>query len=174
MEKWLLLLPKEYRKNKGCYVTLKHYCGNNQEENRNHVSSNMTERTLREIYLRGFEIAVREGGAKGLMTSYNKINGVYANNSKDLLTHVLRQEWGYDGLVMTDWTATAKGQSDPAKCIESGNDLLMPGSGSDKKRIRKAIKEGRLTRRDLNRCAGHILDAAQNACVSINGKKGSY
>lgn len=167
-------ITKGVQKNKGCYVTLKHYCGNNQEENRNHVSSNMTERTLREIYLRGFEIAVREGGAKGLMTSYNKINGVYANNSKDLLTHVLRQEWGYDGLVMTDWTATAKGQSDPAKCIESGNDLLMPGSGSDKKRIRKAIKEGRLTRRDLNRCAGHILDAAQNACVSIDGKKGSY
>ena len=162
------------QKNQGCSVTLKHFCGNNQENNRNHVSSNMTERALREIYLRGFEIAVRESHPKGLMTSYNKINGTYANNSKDLLTHVLRQEWGFDGLVMTDWTATAKGQSDPAVCIASGNDLLMPGSSSDKKRIRKAIKEGTLTRRDLNRCAGRILAATQNACVSIDGEKGTY
>ncbi len=162
------------QKNQGCSVTLKHFCGNNQENNRNHVSSNMTERALREIYLRGFEIAVRESHPKGLMTSYNKINGTYANNSKDLLTYVLRQEWGFDGLVMTDWTATAKGQSDPAVCIASGNDLLMPGSSSDKKRIRKAIKEGTLTRRDLNRCAGRILAATQNACVSIDGEKGTY
>lgn len=152
-------VTKGVQRNAGCFVTLKHYCGNNQEENRNHVSSNMTERALREIYLRGFEIAIREGHAKGLMTSYNKINGVYANNSKDLLTCVLRQEWGYDGLVMTDWTATAKGQSDPAKCIECGNDLIMPGSSSDKKRIKKALKEGTLIKRDLNRCAGRILEA---------------
>ena len=156
-------ITKGVQKHSGCFVTIKHYCGNNQEENRNHVSSNMTERALREIYLRGFEIAVRESNAKGLMTSYNKINGIYANNSKDLLTHVLRQEWGFDGLVMTDWTATAKGQSDPAKCIESGNDLLMPGSSSDKKRIKKAIRDGKLTRRDLNRCAGRVLDAIQQS-----------
>ena len=156
-------ITKGVQKHSGCFVTIKHYCGNNQEENRNHVYSNMTERALREIYLRGFEIAVRESNAKGLMTSYNKINGIYANNSKDLLTHVLRQEWGFDGLVMTDWTATAKGQSDPAKCIESGNDLLMPGSSSDKKRIKKAIRDGKLTRRDLNRCAGRVLDAIQQS-----------
>lgn len=156
-------ITKGVQKHSGCFVTIKHYCGNNQEENRNHVSSNMTERALREIYLRGFEIAVRESNAKGLMTSYNKINGIYANNNKDLLTHVLRQEWGFDGLVMTDWTATAKGQSDPAKCIESGNDLLMPGSSSDKKRIKKAIRDGKLTRRDLNRCAGRVLDAIQQS-----------
>lgn len=160
-------VTKGVQKNDGCFVTLKHYCGNNQEENRNHVSSNMTERALREIYLRGFEIAVREGHAKGLMTSYNKINGVYTNNSKDLLTCVLRQEWEYDGLVMTDWTATANGQSDPAKCIECGNDLIMPGSCSDKKRIKKAIKEGTLLKRDLNRCAGRILEAIQNGRADI-------
>ncbi|MGN0293297.1 MAG: glycoside hydrolase family 3 protein, partial [Lachnospiraceae bacterium] len=109
-------ITRGVQQNEGCFVTLKHYCGNNQENNRNHVSSNMTERALREIYLRGFEIAIREGRAGGLMTSYNKINGVYANNSMDLLTRVLRQEWSFKGLIMTDWTATSKGQSDPVRC----------------------------------------------------------
>ncbi|MGN0403715.1 MAG: glycoside hydrolase family 3 protein [Bariatricus sp.] len=143
----------------GCYVTLKHFSGNNQEDNRDHVSSNMTERALREIYLRGFEIAVREGHAKGMMTSYNKINGVYTSNSKDLLTKVLRQEWGFDGLVMTDWTATAKGKSNAAICMEAGNDLLMPGSSYDKKCIKNALKNHTLEKRDLNRCAGNVLQA---------------
>ena len=127
----------------------------------------MTERALREIYLTGVELAGREGAAKGLMTSYNKINGIYTSNSKDLLTHVLRQEWGYDGLVMTDWTATAEGQADPAKCIESGNDLIMPGSGSDKKRIKDAIKNKTLPRRDLNRCAGNVLKAIRDGQTGL-------
>lgn len=165
--KMAVAITRGVQSHKGCSVTLKHFCGNNQEENRNHVSSNMTERALREIYLKGFEIAVREGAAQGLMTSYNKINGIYTSNSKDLLTHVLRQEWGYDGLVMTDWTATAEGQADPAKCIESGNDLIMPGSGSDKKRIKDAIKNKTLPRRDLNRCAGNVLKAIRDGQTGL-------
>lgn len=151
----------------GHYVTLKHFCGNNQEENRNQVSSNMTERALREIYLRGFEIAVREGHAKGLMSSYNKLNGVYTSNSHDLLTKVLRQEWGFDGLVMTDWTATGSGRSNPYKCISSGNDLIMPGSSYDKKMIKQAIKAGILSRKDLNRCAANVLTAIENGRQDI-------
>lgn len=151
----------------GHYVTLKHFCANNQETNRDHVSSNMTERALREIYLKGFEIAVTEGDAKGVMSSYNKLNGIYTSNSKDLLTRVLRQEWGFDGLVMTDWTATAQGKSDPAKCLEAGNDLLMPGSSYDKKSILNALKERTLSRKDLNRCAGNVLKAIQASRMDI-------
>ncbi|MBQ8639344.1 MAG: glycoside hydrolase family 3 C-terminal domain-containing protein [Lachnospiraceae bacterium] len=143
----------------GCFAVLKHFAANNQEDNRDHVSSNITERALREIYLKGFEIAVREGYPKGLMTSYNKINDVYTSNSYDLLTRVLRQEWGFDGLVMTDWTATGKGKSDPALCLEAGNDLLMPGSAYDKKEIMNALKEHTLSGKDLNRCAARVLRA---------------
>lgn len=127
----------------------------------------MTERALREIYLKGFEIAVTEGDAKGVMSSYNKLNGIYTSNSKDLLTRVLRQEWGFDGLVMTDWTATAQGKSDPAKCLEAGNDLLMPGSSYDKKSILNALKERTLSRKDLNRCAGNVLKAIQASRMDI-------
>lgn len=145
----------------GHYVTLKHFCANNQEENRDHVSSNMTERALREIYLKGFEIAVRESHPGSVMTSYNKLNGVYTSNSHDLLTKVLRLEWGFDGIVMTDWTATFKGKSDPAKCLEAGNDLLMPGSSHDKKCIKNALKNDTLSKKDLNRCAGNVLKAIQ-------------
>lgn len=143
----------------GRFVTLKHFCANNQEENRNHVSSNVDERALREIYLKPFEIAITESHSKGLMTSYNKLNGVYTSNSKDLLTHVLRHEWGYEGLVMTDWTTTAKGQSDPAQCMAAGNDLIMPGSESDKKSIKKAVMDSTLSTRDVNRCAANVLKA---------------
>jgi len=152
-------ITRGVQQHKGRYVTLKHFAANNQEENRDHVSSNMTERALREIYLKGFEIAVREGKAQGIMTSYNKVNGVYTSNSKDLITHVLRREWGFGGLVMTDWTATSRGKSDPALCIEAGNDLLMPGSSYDKKSIRRALQKKTLSRKALNRCAANVLKA---------------
>ena len=119
----------------GYYVTVKHFACNNQEDNRNKVSSNLSERALRETYLRGFEIAVRQGGAKGIMTSYNKINGVYAPNNQDICTKVLRCEWGFDGVVMTDWFSTNKGLANNAICMKAGNDLIMPGGGSFKKEI---------------------------------------
>lgn len=151
----------------GRFVTLKHFAANNQEDNRNHVSSNVDERALREIYLKPFEIPVRESLIGSVMTSYNKLNGVYTSNSKDLLTHVLRNEWGFDGLVMTDWTTTAKGQSDPALCMTAGNDLIMPGSERDKKCIKKAVLDGSLSTRDVNRCAANVLQAIQNSAISI-------
>ena len=151
----------------GRFVTLKHFCANNQEDNRNHVSSNVDERALREIYLKSFEIPIRESNAFGLMTSYNKLNGIYTSNSKDLLTHVLRNEWNFNGLVMTDWTTTAKGQSDPALCMAAGNDLIMPGSLSDKKRIKASVLEGTLSTRDVNRCAANVLKAIAANQVTI-------
>ena len=143
----------------GYYVTIKHFACNNQEDNRKSVSSNLSERALREIYLRGFEMAVREGNAKGVMTSYNKINGVYAPNNYDLCTKLLRNEWGFDGVVMTDWFSTSKGSGDTALCMKAGNDLIMPGGKSYQKEILKGLAAGSISEDDLKRCCANVLKA---------------
>ncbi len=141
----------------GNYATIKHFCANNQEENRFQVSSNVNERALREIYLRGFEIAVKEGKPKGVMSAYNKVNGVYAANSRDLCTKVLRNEWSYDGIVMTDWMATGKGFASNGLCMKAGNDLIMPGSRYCKKQLRAELKTKTFDDEDLRRCAVNVL-----------------
>ena len=124
----------------GCIVTIKHYACNNQEENRFGVTSNVTERTLRELYLKGFEIAIKEAHPGAIMTSYNRINSVHTANSYDLCTLVAREEWGFNGIIMTDWTTTNHGGgSSAAKCIRAGNDLVMPGTRSDVKEILDAV-----------------------------------
>lgn len=141
----------------GCYVTLKHFVANEREDNRNKSDSHVSERALRELYLRPFEIAVREARAKSVMTSYNRVNGVYAPNSHDLCTKVLRNEWGFDGVVMTDWGSTGKGLADDAFCLKAGNDLVMPGGGRVRKNLLKGLKEGVITETDLRRCATNVL-----------------
>ena len=141
----------------GYYVTIKHFACNNQEDNRKAVSSNLSERTLREIYLRGFEMAVREGKAKAVMTSYNKLNDVYTPNSYDLCTKALRNEWGFDGVVMTDWFSTSKGSGDTALCMKAGNDLIMPGGKGFQKEILKGIETGAITEEELKRCCGNVI-----------------
>jgi len=143
----------------GFYVTVKHYACNNQEDNRNFVSSNLSERALREIYLKGFEICVREANAKSIMTSYNKVNGVYTPNSYDLCTAVLRNEWGFDGVVMTDWYSTNRGQASNALAMAAGNDLIMPGGGSFKREILKGVKSGKISREEVRRCCSNVLKA---------------
>ena len=143
----------------GYYVTVKHFACNNQEDNRNFVSSEVSQRALREIYLRPFEYAVRKGGAKGIMTSYNKINGVYSPNSYDLCTKALRNEWGFQGVVMTDWFSTNRGQADNAIAMAAGNDLIMPGGGSFKKAILKGVKSGKIQAEDVRRCCGNVVKA---------------
>ena len=158
-------ITRSVQQEEGFYVTAKHFACNNQEENRNGVSSNLTQRALREIYLRGFEICVREGGAKGIMTSYNRINGVYAPNCHDLCTKVLRCEWGFDGVVMTDWFSTNKGQADNALAMAAGNDLIMPGGSSFKKEILKGIKSGRIPEEDVRRCCGNVVKAVFNSAT---------
>ena len=125
----------------GFYVTVKHFACNNQEDNRNKVSSNLSERALREIYLRPFEITVRDGNAKGIMTSYNKVNCTYTPNSYDLCTKILRNEWGFDGVVMTDWFSTNKGLARNDLALRAGNDLIMPGGSSFKREILSGIKK---------------------------------
>ena len=149
----------------GFYVTVKHFACNNQEDNRNGVSSNLTERALREIYLRGFEICVREGGAKGIMTSYNKINGVYASNCHDICTKALRNEWGFDGVVMTDWFSTNKGLASNALAMQAGNDLIMPGGGHFKKEILAGVKSGLITEDDVRRCCGNVVKSILNSAI---------
>ena len=124
----------------GLGVTIKHYACNNQEDNRMGVTANVSERALREIYLRGFEIAVRTAQPVSIMTSYNRINSVHAANSYDLCTRVAREEWGFEGFIMTDWTTTNSGHgSSAAKCILAGNDLVMPGTENDRREIREAL-----------------------------------
>ena len=149
----------------GFYVTVKHYACNNQEDNRNYVSSNLSERALREIYLRGFEQTVREGNAKGIMTSYNKINGVYSSNSHDLCTKVLRNEWGFDGVVMTDWFSTGGNKADTALCMKAGNDLLMPGGGSYRAEILQGLRKGKISQEDLGRCCANVVRSIMNSAI---------
>ena len=140
----------------GYYVTIKHFACNNQEDNRTKMSSNLSQRALREIYLRGFRLAVK-AGAESVMTSYNKLNGVYTPNSHDLLTKVLRNEWGFDGVVMTDWYSTNPGQGDNALCMAAGNDLIMPGTFINKQQILLGLQTGKITKTDLRRCCGNVL-----------------
>ena len=140
----------------GYYVTIKHFACNNQEDNRMKVSSNLSERALREIYLKGFKMAVTVG-AKSVMTSYNRLNGVYTPNSYDLCTKVLRNEWGFDGVVMTDWFSTNRGQGDNALAMAAGNDLIMPGGGQFKKEIIRGVKSGKIQKEDVIRCCANVV-----------------
>ena len=144
---------------------MKHFACNNQEDNRMKVSSNVGERALREIYLRGFEICVREGHAKGMMTAYNRINKVYAPNSYDLCTKVLRNEWGFDGVVMTDWFSTSGGKMRNSLAMKAGNDLIMPGLGGNKKDIIKGVKSGLIAEEDVRRCCGNVVKAILNSAT---------
>ena len=149
----------------GQYVTVKHFACNNQENNRNHVSSEVSERALREIYLKPFEIAVRSGKAKGIMTSYNKVNGVYTPNSHDLCTKILRCEWDFDGVVMTDWFSTGQKKADTALAMQAGNDLIMPGTGADKKSILAGIRSGKIKEKDLRRCCANVIRSILNSSI---------
>lgn len=140
----------------GVGVAQKHYCCNNQEDNRMGVSANVSQRALREIYLRAFRIAVTEGKPWTVMSSYNRVNGKYVCNSFDFCTRVLRQEWGFEGLVMSDWNATE--QCSYAEAINAGNDLIMPGTAAVSKKLRQELKEGMLSRNALNLSAGRVLE----------------
>ena len=147
----------------GYYATIKHLACNNQEESRSTMSSNVGERALREIYLQGFAIAVRQGGAKAVMTSYNRLNGVYTANSYDLCTKVLRNEWGFDGVVMTDWFSTMRGQADSALAMWAGNDLIMPGGKPFRGEILRGVQQGKISMADVARCCSNVVRAILNS-----------
>ena len=141
----------------GTYATIKHFACNNAEDNRNFSDSILSERALREIYLKGFEICVREAHPKAVMSSYNKVNGVYAPNNYGLLTDILRNEWGFDGIVMTDWNSTNDGKAEDRLTFPSGNDLIMPGGSKSRWTIWKALIFRRLSRDDLRISASRII-----------------
>lgn len=158
-------ITKGVQSEEGYYVTIKHFACNNQEDNRKGVSSNVSERALREIYLRGFEKPVREANAKGVMTSYNKINGVYTPNSHDLCTKVLRQEWSFNGVVMTDWFSTSKDCANSALALAAGNDLIMPGGKADKKEILEGVKSGLITEADVRRSCERVVISIMDSAL---------
>ena len=145
---------------KGVYACPKHFAVNSQELRRMAMDAVVDERTLREIYLTGFEIAVKDGGAKAIMTSYNQVNGTYANENVHLLKDILREEWKFDGLIVTDWG----GSNDHVKGVAAGSNLEMPAPGLDSARqIIRAVEEGRLSTDEVDFCVDGIVTAAMEA-----------
>lgn len=155
----------------GVYACPKHFAVNSQELRRMAMNAVLDERTLREIYLEGFEIAVKEGKAKSIMTSYNEVNGTYTNENKHLLKDILRDEWGFDGLVITDWG----GSNDHAKGVAAGSHLEMPSPGLDSARgLIKALEDGSLTMEELDTCVEGLLEAVFDLNQKEDQKKTSF
>ena len=138
-------------------TSIKHFAANNQETNRMNTDAHISQRALREIYLKGFEIAIKEAKPWTVMTSYNYINGTYASESKDLVTTILRDEWGYEGTVMTDWF----GGKDGAKQMWAGNDMLQPGKKEQFDSIVAGVNSGKLNEADLDRNVSRILNLVE-------------
>lgn len=162
-------MTRGVQRHEKCAVTIKHFACNNQETNRFGSNSVVSQRALREIYLKGFEICVKEAAPKALMTSYNLLGGIHTANRRDLITTVLRGEWDFEGIVMTDWGTTndkfnlgVYGASSPALCIKAGNDLMMSGTKEDVDCILAGLKDGTITRAELEECAGRILSLARS------------
>ncbi|MBO7049984.1 MAG: glycoside hydrolase family 3 protein [Bacteroidaceae bacterium] len=137
----------------GVGATIKHYALNNQETNRMANDVRVDQQTARELYLKGFEIAVRESQPWAVMTSYNKVNGTYAPENATLIDSILRKEWGFEGVVMTDWG----GGRDAVATVKAGNDLLMPGSANQIKAIIDAVRNGTLDEKTVDRNVEKIL-----------------
>ncbi len=160
----------------GVTGVIKHFCGNTQEFKRHYVDSVMSERALREIYLKGFEIAVREGQARAVMSTYGPVNGIYTSSSYDLLTTILRKEWGFEGIVMTDWWAMANDEAGKpgdyknlAAQVRAQNDLNMcntdAGANSNGDNLNAAFKLGNVSRSELVRSATNIIEFILKAPV---------
>ncbi|MCR5584856.1 MAG: beta-glucosidase, partial [Lachnospiraceae bacterium] len=157
----------------GHEAVIKHFCANSQEVGRFNENNVISERALREIYLKGFETAVKEGHANSIMTSYNMVNGHHTSAFYDLTETILRREWGFDGMVMTDWWArlndVVKGGfehnlTDVRSMVRAQNDIYMcvdSGTAETNERgdnLEKSLEEGKLTRAELEQCAIHILN----------------
>ncbi len=149
----------------------KHFAVNSQELRRMSMDSVVDERTLREIYLTGFEIAVKEGGAKSIMSSYNMINGVYANENSHLLTKILRDEWGFDGFVVTDWGA----DNDHTEGVRAGSNLVMPAPGADcALGLINAVKEGKIDESVLDQRIAELLSVIESTADAVAKSEKSF
>ncbi len=150
----------------GCAVTIKHYAANNQETNRFNSNSLVSERAMREIYLRGFGICIRESQPKAVMTSYNLLNGIHTAEHRGLIEDILRKEYGFNGIVMTDWMIHGMLGSGkyPApiswKIAGAGGDVMMPGSKKDYKDLLKGLKDGKISRKQLEINASRMFKTA--------------
>lgn len=165
-------ITKGVQENHPVLVCPKHFAVNEQEtyrrgnakKNYDAVDSIIRERAVRELYLKPFEMLVRNANVHCIMTSFNKINGVFAGGNADLCTHILRGEWGFDGVVVTDW-GDMDIVVDGADAVAAGNDIVMPGGPPVIAQILKGYKEGRVTRADLELAVSHLLEMEEK----ING-----
>ncbi len=161
-------ITRGVQKHTGCGVTIKHFVCNNQETNRFHSNSIVSERALRDIYMKGFQIAVQEAQPHAVMTSYNLLNGEHTSQRADIIKQVLRQEWGFEGIVMSDWVTpgipTGQTYKYPYACasgsIKAGNDIMMPGGAGDHADLMEALSNPEhpypITREDLKECAYRV------------------
>ena len=161
----------------GVGTSIKHFAANNQETNRLSINEHISERAMREIYLKGFEITVKESNPWTVMSSYNLINGTYTSARKDLLTDILRNEWGFKGIVMTDWfggfagfQSISEGSSNVTQQLDSGNDLLMPGIPAQKTAIVESMKSGKLSKEVVDRNVERIVELVLKSPIMENYK----
>ena len=162
-------MTKGVQKHKGCGVTIKHFCCNNQETNRSANNSILSERALREIYLKGFEICIRQAKPLAVMTSYNLLNGRHVSQSPQLVEDILRKEFGHEGLVMTDWTINHGILDQRAihpgayadQVASAGVTLFMPGGKNDFEELKEGFKNHTVTRRRLEENVTDLYEAAK-------------
>ena len=157
-------ITRGVQKHKGCFVTIKHYAANNAETNRYCNNSQVSERAMREIYLRGFGLCVREAGPKAVMTSYNLLNGTHTAEHRGLIEDILRCQFEFDGIVMTDWVIdvmTSAGSkyrnSLSHEVAKAGGDLFMPGGKKDYENVLNALKDGSLSRKQVEINASRVV-----------------